>query len=168
MLKHACHILFDEGQCSLAHPDCPERVFIPQLQVGKYYPTDIPQPQAPAQTPGMISAALMARYMNRCGENGYKFELLVVKPKPVATSPVMASMQPGPMDTALERPLTEEEKFDKVATELLKDLEKVQTSLVKDLMKLLQEYKDVFSERPKPEGANLPPAKHVKDLVEGT
>ena len=168
MLKHACHILFDEGQCSLTHPDYTERVFIPQLQVGKYYPTDLPQPQVPEPSPGMISAALMARYMNRCGKNGYKFELLVVKPRATQSSPVMASMQPGPMDTAPERPLTEEEKFDKIAKDLLKDVEKVQPSLVKDLMKLLQEYKDVFSERPKPEGANLPPTEHVKDLVEGT
>ena len=168
MIKHACHILFDEGQSSLTHPDCTERVFIPQLQVGQYYPKDLPHPQVPESSPGMISAALMARYMNRCGKNGYKFELLVVKPKPVQSSPVMASMQPGPMDTAPERPLTEEEKFDKVAADLLKSVEKVQPSLVRDLMLLLQEYKNVFSERPKPEGANLPPAEHVIDLVEGT
>ncbi len=67
-------------------------------------------------------------------KNGYKFELLVVKPKPVTTSPVMASMQLGPMDTTPERPLTEEEKFEKVATDLLKDVEKLLPSLVKDLM----------------------------------
>ncbi len=66
----------------------------------------------------------------------------------------MASRQPGPQDTATDIPLREEQKFDKVIADLLKDVEKVQPSLVKDLIKLLQEYKDVFSERPKPEGAN--------------
>ncbi len=83
----------------------------------------------------MILPALMARYMNRCGKNGYKFELVVVKPNPVKDSHVMASMQPGPMDTAPDIPLTEEQKFDKV--DLLKGVEKVQPSLVKDLMELL-------------------------------
>ncbi len=48
----------------------------------------------------------------------------------------MASMQPGPKDTAPERPFTEEQKFDKVTADLLKDVEKVQPSLFKELLKL--------------------------------
>ncbi len=37
MLEHSCHILFDQGQCSLIHPQHPDRIFLNQMPTGPYH-----------------------------------------------------------------------------------------------------------------------------------
>jgi hypothetical protein len=52
---------------------------------------DEPEPECE----GMISAALMARYLARPAKFGYKVELLVLKPISVENPSTLASMNPS-------------------------------------------------------------------------
>jgi hypothetical protein len=139
MLKHSCYILFDQGQCSLIHPEHPDRIFLNQMPTGPYHAPHthhLAEPEPECE--GMISAALMARYLARPAKLGYKVELLVLNPVSVENPSTLASMNPSEPSHTHDIPPSEKDQFTRTVNALLTDLgQHAPASLISDLKKFV-------------------------------